>query len=420
MDLLSMAGEAPSAPRWTISGAKPTVLFVGLDTRRFVASYAKLLARLIEEGFEVHAVVCEHRQIEALKLMGVHVKAVMPIVPGKPWTAMGCMLMVQAYMHSRTFLLCHIMASSWSLVMATMARRAGCWVNVVSADDVFDWFTQTPNNRVVHVLEALGLTDPLMQRWAQWGRQQAAQSVDMALFTNIQSYERIKKQDWLPSSMLKVLSAGAGLDGAAFEILPDRAQARQVMNVQGWKHIVGASPRSAQAAMQLLETIEQVQHHAPEVRWLLDLDAEVVHQTEAFDALASRGLVRFYVPEQVERSPFYYAALDLFLDLEQDPSFPIELLEAASVSCPTMLAHRESTSRMLNDAEHALILQHLHSAAIAQSISRALANPEALVDVGQRARVLLHGRFHRQEAHERLLVLYDSMLQQALRERAGK
>lgn len=418
MDLLSLVSEHQPTPRWHDAKTPPIVLFVAFRTRDFVCAYESLIPSLIQAGLEVHVAASDHPSLARLELAGAKICALAPARPNAPASHLGTLLTLQAYIVGLDIALAHIVAGPWSWVVAWMTRQAGAWVNVVTADDLLA-SVDAPD--VQGVLRTLTQLKPVHQRVEQLAHRVIESSVDVWLCTTMQSFEQAQASFQGTHTQIKVLSGGAGL-GSRWAQTARRftqAEARDLLGVSDWSVVLGAIPRSPQASRTLLHTIELLHARAPQARWVIEADADVIHDVRAFEALGARDIVRFDDRKELARASAFYRALDLFVEVEQRSGSFLTILEAAMAQTPIVSVPRQGLDALLEVPTELAMSPAAHPAALAQHIQRCLEDAPARSSQAQSAYVALAGRFNRAEAMERLMVLYDGLLTSALEERQG-
>ena len=421
MDLLSLVSDHQPTARWHDAQTPPVVLFVAFDTRAFVSAYESLIPRLIQAGLEVHVAASDHPGLARLELAGAQVRALAPARPNAPWSHAATLLTLQAYIAGLDIALAHIFAGPWSWVVAWMTRQAGAWVNVVTADDLLEGLTDASGQQSAlgRIWEGIRQTGALQQRASRVVKQVVESSVDVWLCTTMKSFERAQGALEASNTKIKVLSGGAGVGSrwvqTATRLTKDQARAN--LGLGDWEVVLGAIPRTPSASRLLLHTIELLHARAPEARWLIEADADIVHDARAFEALAARGVVRFDDRKELARTSVFYRALDLFVETELRPGPFGTILEAVACGAPVLSAPRLGLDTLLEVPSELILSRSEHPAALAQRIEEALGQRPALEEQATRAAQSLHGRFRRSEAMERLMVLYDGLLTSAIEAR---
>lgn len=419
MDLLTLVSEYQPTPLWHDARKPPVVLFVAFRTRAFVSAYESLIPLLIQAGLDVHVAASDHPSLARLELAGAKVCALSPARPNAPASHLTTLLTLQAYISGLDIAVAHIFAGPWSWIVAWLTRQAGAWVNVVTADDLLTGIDASQTKGVLRVWRALTQLAPVHERLEQLAHHVIDSSVDVWLCTTMKSFDRAQLEFNGTHTQLKVLSGGAGIGRvwAQSAMKTTKSQARELLNVSDWSLILGAIPRSPQASELLLHTIELLHARMPHARWVIEADADIIHDVRAFEALARRGIVRFDDRKELSRTAVFYRALDLFVELEQRPGSFLTVLESAMADTPVLSVPREGLGGLLEVPAQLAMSPVAHPAALAQHAQRCLEDIEACAEQAQRARIALGGRFHRFEAMERLMVLYDGLLTSALEER---
>ncbi len=239
----------------------------------------------------------------------------------------------------------------------------------------------------------------------------AYRSVHCMLVDSETNRRRALAQYPIASERLLVVPHGIRLEDFPGEDM--RASVAEEFGLKVHAPIVGTVGRlSVQKATEdLIEAAALVQHHVPEVQFLIVGEGE---RRAALERLVrERGLgstVRF--AGYREDVPRLLGAMDIFVLPSLYEGMPFAILEAMAAARPVVATRVDAVPEVVVDGETGLLVPPRDPPRLAEALLHLLAHPDRAREMGRRGRERVRVHFSRERMLETITGLYRALLSQ--------
>lgn len=423
------------------------LVYVGRSSAQIERDYGDRLARLINEGFEVHLLCGDDGGIPQLGARGVIVKPIPVLHTRNIAGLIGAYFIVQAYLIEQEPVLVHAMNGAVGTLGVLAAAAADVDVIVLSADG-----HDFEKGRVQKGLKSLGaqlearvpqvVRDNIEARLPQLLALKGLSYyrlisllVDKYLVSNEHDLRMLQELQLVPYNKLEMLVGGDGVDLTKFNVkddaFPTREAAREALGLpRAWRNIIGfrGTLRSAAECDDLRECIEEIERTHPTTGWLLDLDTRALRGLAARRALfrlqtqlqrdrvhlledAPRPTVATSAKQREFEEASFYRALDLFVSPRQTHGAAREVMEAAATAVGAIAYHIADMSAAIEHGQTGELVDCGDVAGLVAATRAALDDPARRQLYGKRAVALAMRRFNRQHIEDQIFRIYDTVLE---------
>lgn len=412
MDLVELAlaasgGAEQPQRQMRFAGGVPKLMWIHHDASVLEGQYGELMVALMAEGFEAHALGHGEEALELLAARGVKVRH-LPDAASNPGALLGAAILAQSYMIEQVPFMVHGMEGALGLWGALAGRRAGAMTSVLSVGVVGGALTQA-------LIDAgLGAKlEPLARRQIQGWVANSAEAL-----------RQLERLGWLgEGAVAEIIEGGCGVAVDRFEPLRVGApsQSRQRLGLpEHWRVCFGYKGRLSRAAgaLDVLYCAERLASERPELGWLIEVqDAQSASPElkRRFEALAERGIVRFYVPEPKALDEVFFGAIDALYAPSRQEAPQAVLLEAGATARPSLAYATQASSSVIKPGETGALVD-LNGCEHALEVLRTwAAQPASLFAMGKAARSFVAMRFDRVDQVRQHMAFYDLCMSRALK-----
>lgn len=206
-----------------------------------------------------------------------------------------------------------------------------------------------------------------------------------------------------------------GIDTDAFRPAPDRAALRERLDLPRDATLIGCYGRirASKGTDLFVDAMTRVlaRHRSAEAIVMgraVEKDARFLADLRDRAGLASR--IRFAPEVPVDRTPYWYAALDLYVAPQRWEGFGLTPLEAMATGVPVVATRTGAFDELIVDGQTGWLVPPGDAAGLAAAVEEALADPDRLARMGAAARAHVARHFTLRGEADALVSLYRQLL----------
>lgn len=402
------------------SAQTPTnrLMIVARSSAQLATDRQELIARLYNEGFEVHVLAGDDGGLEALAKRGALIRPLPGEDPASPAMILASYLIMQPYLLEQPPMLLHAMDGLLPFVATFAARQAGALAVVATLEDLRPLAGEPwgglPSALVGPWLKGAA---PLAERAYGW----LCAQLDRAYLPSQGDLELVQAHDLIDPRRAEILLGGAGVDTALFD--PDTAAPREATRARlalpaAWRQVVGwvvgpqDTPQDAATGCWL---ISQLASQQASTGWLVTPRIPGTPRPAGLDALIERGLVRWVEPTAELTLPALYNVMDVCVCPAHAQGPRPELLEAQAMRIAAVAHATRGNTSVCKDRHTGLLTPLGDRRAMLDALRTLTRDPNGLRTLSERARPWALQRLARSAVEEQLLRSYDDVITAALR-----
>jgi glycosyltransferase involved in cell wall biosynthesis len=406
-------------------------MYVGRSSFQIARDFGDRLARLADEGFEVHVLAGADGGFEELADRGLSVKDLPVGRPGNVAGLAGSFFILQAYFIERRPLLVH----GFDDLVA--------WIAALAADrvDVPGIFATVGRHHFGG--ERAGLASPLrlyapelverlegavsapLEQLASRGWQafyrHLGSMVDKYIVSNERDYDVLETRQLVPARKLELLIGGRGVDVERFnpdadEMIPVGEARRAVGLPEAWRQVVGyAGPARPDAGgADLLRAIDRIGDRRRDTGWLVAVDEQTPEaMRRRLAERADQGLVHLH---EGAVDPTFFRALDLYAAVDHADAEGRRPMEAQAMRVPVVAYRTAEYGSVVADGQTGRLVEAGDVDGLVGTLLGLFDDPKKVRDFGRRARARSTKRFDRQHVENQVLRLNDALLEEKITE----
>jgi hypothetical protein len=393
------------------------LMIVARSSAQLATDRQELIARLYNEGFEVHVVAADDGGLDALARRGALICPLPGDDPAGPAMILASYLILQPYLLEHPPMLLHAMDGLLPFIATFAARQAGALAVVATLDDLRPLAGEPwgglPDALAGPWLKAAG---PLAERAYGWLFGQ----LDRAYLPSQGDLELVQARNLVDPRRVEILLGGAGVDTARFD--PDTAtpsaSTRAALQLPAtWRQVIGwvvgphDTPQDAATGCWL---ISQLASQQASTGWLVVPRIPGTPPPAGLDALIKRGLVRWVEPTTELPLPALYNAMDACVCPAHAQGPRPELLEAQAMRLAAVAHATRGNASVCKDRHTGLLTPLGDRRAMLDALCTLTRDPNGLRTLSERARPWALQRLARSAVEEQILRSYDDVITAAL------
>jgi glycosyltransferase involved in cell wall biosynthesis len=393
------------------SAQTPTnrLMIVARSSAALATDWQELIARLYNEGFEVHVLAGDDGGLDALARRGALVRPLPGHDPASPAMILASYLIMQPYFLEQPPMLVHAMDGLLPWAAAFAARQAGALAVVATVDDLRGLSQEQWGP--LPAAWTKGAT-PLVEGAFGW----LIGQLDRVYVPSQGDLELLQAHGLVEPRKAEILLGGVGVDLERFnpDAAPTREAAREALGLPAtWRQIAGwvVGPQDGGAEASLgCWMVNQLAQAQPGVGWLVVPRIPGTPRPAGLAALEARGLARWVDHSAADELPARYAALDVLVSMSGAQGPRPELLEAQAMRLAVIAPATRGNQSICKDRHTGLLTPVGDRRAMLDAVRTVLRDPAGQRALAERGRQWAAQRLDRSAVEEQLLRSYDDLL----------
>lgn len=393
------------------SAQTPTnrLMIVARSSAALATDWQELLARLYNEGFEVHVLAGDDGGLDALARRGALIRPLPGVDPASPAMILASYLIMQPYFLEQPPMLVHAMDGLLPWAATFAARQAGAMAVVATLDDMRGLAHEPWGGLPAAWSRGVG---PAVERAFGW----LLDELDRVYVPSQGDLELLQSHGLVDPVRAEILLGGVGVELDRFD--PDKAPAQQAAREAlglpaAWRQVIGwvVGPQDGRADAELgCWLAQQLAREQASAGWLITPRIPGTPRPAGIAALEQRGLVRWVERDAATDLPALYAAMDVLVCVSSAQGPRPELLEAQSMRLPVVAPATRGSQSVCKDRHTGLLTPVGDRRAMFDALRMLLRDPAGQRALADRARPWAVQRLSRSAVEDQLLRSYDDLL----------